>query len=249
MPLIFEPYAADLAERVAAVQPQEVLEVAAGTGVVTRALASRLHADVRIVATDLNPPMLDQAARRLSDARVEWRQADALALPFEDQRFDAVVCQFGAMFFPDRVGAYREALRVLRPGGRFLFNVWDRLDLNPASLAVSGAVASLFPDDPPGFLARTPFGYHDTGRIEADLRAAGFGDIGFETVARRSRTGAPREAAVGLCGGSPLRAEIEARDVSRLVEADEAAAAALESFAGPDGIDAPMSAHVFTAGR
>ena len=115
VPLIFEPYASDLARRVAAIQPRQVLETAAGTGVVTRALASHLAADAHIVATDLNPPMLEQAARRLQDERVTWKQADALALPFEDLGFDAVVCQFGAMFFPDKTQGYREARRVLKP--------------------------------------------------------------------------------------------------------------------------------------
>ena len=173
VPLIFEPYAADLAERVAAVQPKEVLETAAGTGVVTRALASRLPADVRIVATDLNPPMLDQAARRLSDARVEWRQADALALPFEDQSFGAVVCQFGAMFFPDKTQGYREAHRVLKPGGRFFFNVWDRIEANEFADVVTQTLAEMFPDDPPRFMARTPHGYHDEAQIRTELQAAG----------------------------------------------------------------------------
>ena len=129
VPLIFEPYARDLAERVAATKPRLVLETAAGTGAVTRALAASLG-DARIVATDLNQPMLDHAkARHSGNARIEWKQADALALPFEDQTFDVVVCQFGAMFFPDKVQGYREALRVLKPGGRFFFSVWDRTPL------------------------------------------------------------------------------------------------------------------------
>ena len=122
VPLIFETYAHDLAERLAAVKPRDVLETAAGTGVLTRAVASRLPVNACIVATDLNQPMLDQAAARQShDGRIVWRQADALALPFEDQRFDVVACQFGVMFFPDKVSAYREALRVLKTGRPFLF--------------------------------------------------------------------------------------------------------------------------------
>src|SRR5579871_3012591 len=128
-PLIFEPYAADLAERAAALAPRAVLETAAGTGVVTRALAPRLPHGARYVATDLNQPMIDYAAsRQPAGARIEWGQADALALPFEDGAFDLVCCQFGVMFFPDRIAGYREARRVLRPGGRFLFNVWDRIE-------------------------------------------------------------------------------------------------------------------------
>ncbi|HKR23767.1 MAG TPA: methyltransferase domain-containing protein, partial [Allosphingosinicella sp.] len=162
----------------------------------------------------------------------------------EDARFDAIVCQFGAMFFPDRIAAYREAKRVLKPGGRFLFNVWDRLERNPASAAIARAVAGLFPDDPPSFLDRVPFGYHDVQRIRADLAEAGFAEVAAETVEKTSPVVA-RDAAKGLCQGSPLRAEIEARDAGRLEEATEAAAAALARF---DGQEAPMSAHVFSAG-
>ncbi len=249
VPLIFEPYATDLAERVAAVQPQEVLETAAGTGVVTRALASRLPADVRIVATDLNPPMLDQAARRLSDTRVEWRQADALALPFEDRRFDAVVCQFGAMFFPDKDRAYREALRVLKPGGRYVFNVWDAIEANEFADAVTQALAEMFPEDPPRFLARTPHGYHDADGIRAALHAAGFADVAVEAVEARSSAPSACEPAVAYCQGTPLRNEIEARDAARLEEATDRATNALACRFGNGPIDGRIRAFVFTAIR
>src|ERR1700750_3284373 len=164
VPLIFEPYARDLAERVAATKPQLVLETAAGTGAVTRALAASL-ADARIVATDLNQPMLAHAkARQSGNARIEWKQADALALPFEDQTFDIVVCQFGAMFFPDKVQGYREAHRALKPGGRFHFNVWDNIATNEFADVVTEVLATMFPEDPPRFMARTPHGYCDTGQ-------------------------------------------------------------------------------------
>jgi ubiquinone/menaquinone biosynthesis C-methylase UbiE len=245
-PLLFEPYAEDMARRVAALRPRRILETAAGTGIVTEAIRRALP-DAELVVTDLNQGMLDIAAARTVLAGVTFQVADAQSLPFSDTSFDAVVTQFGVMFFPDRVGAYREVRRVLRPGGHFLFNVWNSLEQNPASQAVAEAVASLFPEDPPSFLSRVPFGYHDTARIEADLRAAGFEQVEFETVGKRSRTRSLREASAGLCHGSPLRAEIEQRDPARLDEAAEAAAAALEKLAGPDGLDLPMSAHVFTA--
>jgi len=243
-PFLFEPYAADLAARAAALRPGRILETAAGTGIVTAALAAALP-EARIVATDLNPDMLRVAASKLDTPRASFAPADAQALPFPDAGFDLVVCQFGAMFFPDRIAAYREARRVLKPGGTFLFNVWDRLDSNPASKAVAEAVASLFPGDPPSFIGRVPFGYHDKAAIEADLRAAGFAAIEAETVAKRSR-GDARELAPGLCQGSPLRAEIEARAPERLDEATQAAVAALVHLHG-DPVDAAMSAHVFTA--
>jgi SAM-dependent methyltransferase len=148
------------------------------------------------------------------------------------------------MFFPDRIAAYQEARRVLKPGGRFLFNVWDRLGRNPVSAAAAGAVAALFPEDPPDFFDRVPFGYHETARIEADLRAAGFADIAADTVEKTSLVAA-HDTAAGLCQGTPLRAEIEARAPAGLAAATDAAAAALVRF---DGREAPMSAHVFSAG-
>lgn len=245
-PLLFRPYAEDMARRVAALAPRRILETAAGTGIVTEAMAEAVP-EAEIVATDLNQAMLDVAAARIGAPNVAFRQADAQSLPFEDGSFDAVVTQFGVMFFPDRIGAYREVLRVLKPGGAFLFNVWDSLDANPVSEAIQTKVAELFPGDPPSFLRRVPFGYHDKVRIEADLREAGFTQIGSETVGARSRIGSARQAATGLCRGSSLAAEIEAHGPDALDRAVGAVEEALERLAGPDGIDAAMSAHVFTA--
>ncbi|MFN3726179.1 MAG: class I SAM-dependent methyltransferase [Allosphingosinicella sp.] len=244
-PMLFEPYARDLARRVTAIRPGNLLETAAGTGIVTAALADALP-ETDIVATDLNQAMLDVAAKRISSPRVSFQAADAQSLPFPDASFDAVLCQFGVMFFPDRIGAYREARRVLRRGGTFIFNAWNSLESNPASKAMAEAMREVFPDDPPSFIQRTPFGYHDTGQIEDDLRAAGFADISFETVVLPSRAPSAREAATGMCQGSPLRAEIEARDPTRLDAAVDAATRALERLSGPV-LDVEMSAHVFTA--
>jgi SAM-dependent methyltransferase len=143
-PLIFEPYAPDLADRLSDLQEGHILETAAGTGIVTRALDRALASQVRILATDLNQPMLDHASAQLSSPRVSWKQANALSLPFEDASFDAVVCQFGVMFFPDRLAAYREVRRVLKPNGRFVFNVWDTIEHNEFADAVTNAVAALF---------------------------------------------------------------------------------------------------------
>jgi len=248
-PFIFEPYAQDLAARVAGFGPQQVLETAAGTGIVTRALARALPATAAIAATDLNQAMVDYAAAQTRAPNVTWRQADALALPFADGAFDVVVCQFGVMFFPDKVAGYREALRVLKPGGRFLFNVWDRIEENEISHVLTEAVAALFPADPPRFLARTPHGYHDVAAIRAQLGQAGFGRVEIETVAKRGRAPSPRDPALGFCQGSPLRSEIEARDAGRLQEATEAAARALAERFGPGPIEGKIQAHVITAVR
>ena len=248
VPLIFQPYADDLAGRVALVQPAVVLEVAAGTGVVTRAMASRLPPTTAITATDLNQPMIDYAAALGTDRPVRWRQADGLDLPFDDSSFDAVVCQFGAMFFPDRVTAYRECHRVLRSGGSLLFNVWDRIEDNEFAAVVTDAVAAVFSDDPPRFLARTPHGYHDTEVVRADLTRAGFTSmLQIDTIEARSRAASCTAPAIGFCQGSPLRNEIEARDASRLAQATAAAAAAIGDRFGQSDIDGKIQAHVITA--
>ena len=188
VPLIFENFAEDIAQRAAALSPSSVLETAAGTGVVTRALTPRLLPDASYVVTDLNQPMLDYAAaRQAADSRISWRKADAQALPFEDASFDLVCCQFGVMFFPNRPSGYREAKRVLKPGGRFVFNVWDRIEENVFANDVTNALAEVFPDDPPRFLARTPHGYHDTTLIRRDLEQAGFSSVVIETRAAHPR--------------------------------------------------------------
>src|SRR3954447_2929919 len=248
-PLLSEPYARDLAARLAALAPARVLETAAGTGVATRALARALPAGAAIVATDLNRPMLDLAAARLETAEVTWQQADALALPFGDGAFDAVACQFGAMFFPDKVAAYREARRVLRPGGRFVLSVWDRIGRNELARLVDEAVAALFPEDPPRFLARVPYGYHDADATIDELRTAGFVEVAVETVARRGRAPSPLHAAVGLCQGTPLRAEIEARAPGRLGGVTDEAARAVAARFGDGPVDSGMQAHVIAAMR
>lgn len=249
VPLIFEPYAADLARRVAARSPKLVLEVAAGTGVVTRRLAETLPEHVAIVATDLNQAMLDEAAAIGTARPVEWRQMDAMSLPFADASFDVVACQFGVMFFPDRPKCFSEARRVLRPGGALIFNTWDRISENEIADLCSSAVAALFPKDPPGFLPRTPYGYHDRDRIERDVTAGALARPRIETVTERSRAKTARDAAIGFVEGSPLRGEIEARDPSRLREATDAATAAIAKRSGVGPIDAKMQALVVTAER
>lgn len=250
VPLIFEPYAADLVERLRTRSVTRLLEVAAGTGVVTRALASGLTDEVEIVATDLNQAMIDQASAVGTKRAVEWRQADALQLPFPDGTFDAVVCQFGVMFLPDKVRGFSEARRVLKPGGVFVFNVWDRIAENEFADAVATAVESVFPDDPPRFLARTPYGYHDRRAIERDLADAGFvAPPQITTVAARSRATSPRIPAIAFCQGTPLRNEIESRGAARLGEATDVAAEAIARRFGPGVVDGKIQAQVVTVDR
>ncbi|MBB3309400.1 ubiquinone/menaquinone biosynthesis C-methylase UbiE [Rhizobium sp. BK196] len=248
VPLIFEPFAADLARRAASFSPDAVLEIAAGTGVVTRALAPKLSPGATYTVTDLNQPMLDYAAaRQPPDSRIEWRQADALALPFEDAAFDLVFCQFGVMFFPDRISGYREAKRVLKPGGHLLFNVWDRIEENVFANDVTNALAEMFPDDPPRFLARTPHGYHDTAVIRREVEEAGFSDVAIETRKERSRAPSPRLPALAYCQGTLLRSEIEARDAQKLAAATDHTASAIAGRHGSREVSAKIQAHVIEA--
>jgi ubiquinone/menaquinone biosynthesis C-methylase UbiE len=250
VPLIFESYALDLADQVVKLRPRAVLEIAAGTGVLTRAIASRLDASARVVATDLNQPMLDHAAaRQSSDDRIAWRRADALALPLEDQTFDVVACQFGVMFFPDKVQGYKEARRVLKPGGRFIFNVWDGIAVNEFADVVSETLATLFPQDPPRFMARTPHGYHDVERIRKELNVAGFPAISIASLDKRSRASSARDVAFAYCQGTPLRNEIETHGASQLEEATQAATEALVRRFGEGPIEGGTRAHLIVASR
>lgn len=247
VPMIFQTYATEMAERIAALKPQRLLETAAGTGVLTRGIAARLP-DTVIVATDLNQPMLDPAAKQLNSKSVEWRQADAQSLPFGDQEFDAVVCQFGVMFFPDKVQAYRETRRVLRHGQPFIFTAWDHIGRNELVTVVSDALEEMFPDDPPRFMERTPHGYHDVNQIRLHLTAAGFANVAIDSVVRRSRANTAYDAAVGYCQGSPWRAEIEARGgATGLQKATQHAADALTRRFGNGPIEGAIAALVITA--
>lgn len=247
VPLIFEPYAADLAQRVARAAPARVLELAAGTGVVTRRLAALLSPSAQIVATDLNPAMIEEAARIGTARPVEWRQVDAMQLPFDAAAFDAVVCQFGVMFFPDKRQAFAEARRVLRLGGLFAFNAWGPIANNEFADAVTDALASVFPDDPPRFLARTPHGYHDPAVIARDLAAAGFANTPeIESVVHTSRAASPRIPATAYCQGTPLRGEIEARDKDGLGRATQAAEAELARRFGTGPVEGRIEALVLT---
>jgi SAM-dependent methyltransferase len=243
VPLLFEPYARVMADRAAALPDvSSVLETAAGTGVLTALVHEALpHAE--IVATDINPGLVEYAGARLSGDRVTFQQANALDLPFEDGAFDLVLSQFGVMFFPDKVRASSEARRVLRQGGTYLLITFADLEKNPVPKAADEAVERLHPDDPPRYMERGPFSYADASQVEADVRAGGFTTVTVETLDLTTRVNA-RDAAAGMVLGSPFRAEIERRDPEGLERALDAVADALQPF---DGGEAPMSAHVVTA--
>lgn len=247
-PLLFTAFARDLAGRLATVEPgpAKVLEIAAGTGILTEQIAQQLPA-AKIVATDLNPPMLAVAQKRLKpyDAgdRLEWREADATTLPFPDESFDAVACQFGVMFFPDKPRAATEACRVLKPGGRWLFNVWGSLPENPIARIAHETITGFFADDPPQFY-EVPFSMHDGATTRDLVTAGGFTDVTVVPVAITTEAPTARHAAIGLVRGNPVQAAIEERGTVGVDEIIEAVAAALARALGDEPLRAPMLAYV-----
>jgi SAM-dependent methyltransferase len=247
-PALMVPYANNLVARLAGLQLGTLLETAAGTGVLTEAVATALP-NVTIVATDLNQPMLDHAATKPTLHRVRFRQADALQLPFDDQSFDAVVCQFGVMFFPDRPAAFREANRVLRPGGRFLFNVWDSPATNPIVTAMVAGLSQRYPDHESWFVERTPCGYRNPDIIRSDLAAGGFADCSIDTVALKGHVASSMGLAIGFCQGSPMRAEIEALDPTGLDAATAATAEAIAERFGRGAFETDLCALVVETTR
>ena len=233
VPLIFEPYADDLVARLRAINPASVLEVAAGSGVVTRAMSAGLTASTAITATDLNQPMLDHAQSVGTAAPVTWQQADVMSLPFPDASFDVAICQFGVMFFPDKATAHSEVARILRPGGTYLFSVWDQLEANEFVDEIEQALAALYPDNPPTFMSRTPHGYFDDATIRADLAASGaFESVTIDPVEAFSRAPSADIAARAYLEGTPLRSAVEALDPTGIAAALEVSAAVIAARFG-----------------
>jgi len=213
-PVIFEPYAKDLVSRFKGKKPVRLLEIACGTGIVTRRLRDELPDSTEIVATDLNPDMFEFAkAKFKSGEKIRWQQADASALPFSDNSFGAVVCQFGYMFVPDKPAAMREAHRVLARGGTFLFNVWDSLEENPFANIAHTTIASFFDRDPPKFY-EIPFSLYEPKPVRELLQNAGFEKIEVFSESRPCRAKSAKEFATGLVRGNPVGAEATERGVN-----------------------------------
>jgi SAM-dependent methyltransferase len=248
VPLCFQAYADDLAGRLADVSEAALLEVACGTGAVTRALARTLPAKVAVTATDIVPGMVDRAQQVGTAREVTWDVADALALTYDDESFDVVVCQFGAMFFPSKVDAFAEAARVLRPGGRLELSVWDRIEQQDFASAVATSMTELFPDDPPRFLERMPFSYHDPDQIAADLVAGGFAPPrAVATVEHRTRAATPEVVAAAFCAGTPVRDQLQADGANRLGAAIAGASERLAARFGTRDLEGRNVALVSTA--
>jgi ubiquinone/menaquinone biosynthesis C-methylase UbiE len=246
-PILFEPYAADLARRVAALKPSVVLEIAGGTGVSTAALRAALPSTTRIFATDLNQAMLDIAKAKLASAvNVAFKQADAMAMPFEGEAFDLIAIQFGVMFFPDRPAAYAEARRVLKRNGAMIFNVWGAMSANPFAEIANATAIKFFPDNPPKFYL-TPFGYADIQRVYADLKAGGFGEVSHDVVRVQQPVADWRHFAQGAIYGNPMIVDIQASTTVKADDMVEAIASDLEARLGPAPASLPLEATVYTA--
>ena len=241
-PAIFQPFAADLAQRAAGLAPRRVLEIAAGTGVLTRELVTALPA-AQVTATDLNAAMVEFGSRQVPLAA--WRQADALSLPFGDQQFDLIICQFGVMFFPDKPAAFREMRRVLAPGGRLLYSTWDAVRTHGFAAALVAGLAQVFPDDPPMFVVAVPHGYSDLGQATADLAAGGLECVSIMSVTLDGHAKSAADVAAGFCTGTPLRMAIEAR--ADLAASTAAVADHMTARLGPGPVTAKMTAYVIGA--
>lgn len=246
VPMQFAPYAPILADRARALAPSCVLETAAGTGILTQELVSRLPSGVIITATDLNQPMIEHARAKPGMAGVTWRQADAMNLPFPDSAFDLIVCQFGVMFFPEKQTFFRDAFRVLRPGGKFLFAVWDDYrTMNDAPIAIAAGVAGAMLERAPLSLLSPP--YHDEATIRADLAAASFGAVQVERISQPARAASARDAAVITVQGSMIRTAIEAADPGRLNEAIDAVERVMVARFGSGPVEGATNALIVTA--
>jgi ubiquinone/menaquinone biosynthesis C-methylase UbiE len=247
--VLFEPYASELVERLNVSESASVLELACGTGIVTRQLRDRLANGVRFVATDLNDAMMAYAATKFRpDEDIEWKQADAMNLPFPDESFNAVVCQFGLMFVPDKERAIREAYRVLSPGGLYLFSVWDAIEENELAHIAHTTISTFFEHDPPNFY-EVPFCFHDPEVIRSLLTRAGFRDIKISLLPLPSISPSASEVANGLVKGNPVIAAINERRPSDVQKIVSAVAEAVAARCGDRPVRARMQAFICTAVR
>lgn len=247
-PLVFGEHAEDLATRVMAESPQKILEIAAGSGVVARALAPQISPNTKYMVTDLEQEMLDQAkTKQPAQANITWQQADAMDLPFDDNSFDVIICQFGFMYFADKLKAVTEARRVLKPGGEFIFSVWDRLENNVFADLVTQAAVKIFPDDPPLFFERVPYAFYDNDAMRKTLQDGGFKHIIIQDKPRISTAGSALHIALAFAYGTPLRNEIEARDPDGLQKVALAAVNLIEEHYGKGEVAAQMQSFIITA--
>lgn len=205
-PFLFEPYALDMAGRLQDKQYPAILEIACGTGRVTNHLSTSVQHDT-LTATDLNPDMIEVAKKIVPNPAIRWMTADAVALPFDDHSFDAVVCQFGIMFFPDKLKGLQEMHRVLKAGGKLIFNTWDKLENLPAVHLGRKVIDSFFETDPPEFY-NIPFSMHDDNELKALMQDAKFKNIKISLVIKEGVSASAADLARGMVEGSPMYVSI-----------------------------------------
>jgi ubiquinone/menaquinone biosynthesis C-methylase UbiE len=246
-PVLFEPYALDLVRRITGAK--NILEIACGTGRVTRHLLNALPPDGKLMATDLNAGMIEVAKSIMQDGRIHWQVVDAQELPFENDSFDHIICQFGVMFFPDKAKAMAEAYRVLQPGGKYIFNVWDALEFNPRSAIIKTVMEELMGDEAPDFLKKGPYSWFDKDEITNLLKLTGFKEINLDVVYKTAYYETPGDLINGFVKGSPLSAylaeqtdELREKIVNGLMDR-------VRGEFGDSKLESPMQAIVCTASK
>ncbi len=248
-PVLFEPYAVDLVKRIDTTSYHNVLELACGTGRVTKHLASMLPVDGSLIASDLNSDMLNVARNILPGERIKWMEIDAQDLPFGDEGFDHVICQFGVMFFPDKMKAFTESYRVLQPDGRLLFNVWDSLEFNPRSAIIKQVMEEIMGSEAPDFLSKGPYSYYNKNEITTSLRNAGFKNIQLEAVQKTAYYAFADDLIKGFVDGSPLNSYLVQQSPSLQKEIKDKLKQAIVSQFGETQIISPMQAIVCSASK
>ena len=247
-PLLFEPFAEDLVSRIKGKKLNDVLELACGTGRVTRHLKQALAANTKLVATDLQADMIKVAAESMPNETVNWQTADAQQLIFPDENFDLVVCQFGLMFMPDKMKAVSEAFRVLKKGGKILFNTWDKIENNGVIYLGNQIICSYFPENPPSFY-RVPFSLSQPDQIETLLVAAGFKNVKVHAVEKEGVSPSAKEAAIGIVEGNPIYGHIIAKDPKLVDVIRTAVEQKISEAYGDRPLKSPLKAWVFEAAK
>lgn len=243
-PLLFEPYALDIVERLKSRRLRSVLELACGTGRVTAHLVKLLDEDGKLTATDLNADMIAVAKQRVDNENIEWLVADAQELPFDADRFDHIICQYGVMFFPDKWKAFKEAHRVLQPGGRYLFNTWDDMKFNPRTTIIRSIMEEMFADEAPEFLQKGPYSFYDPEEIRRLMEEAGFTEITIEVVQKQSSYKTEDDFIKGFIDGSPLSSFLINKEDKVKTELKEKVKKAMQEQAKDYGKSVPLQALV-----
>jgi ubiquinone/menaquinone biosynthesis C-methylase UbiE len=244
-PMFFEPYAIRMADKICMLPTDNILELACGTGTLTSLLLHWIEKKPNgvIIASDINPSMLAFAEKKLNHKNILWRKIDALEIPYRDESFGCITSQFGVMFFSDRVKAFKEVWRTLKPGGTFIFNCWDEILHNPIADIVNNALNHFFSGNAPAFYT-IPFSYHDTNIIRNDLREAGFYDMHFRLENATGYCVSVENAVKGLIFGTPTITAIEALDPERLPLFLKYLEIEISKKFGNNNLAIPLQAHV-----